>query len=78
MDFDSCADATGTGPRPTGVDIGEGLPASPVLHRGSQMLLASTSSGPTGAQTDRVAVRTRGGTTSLAQKVFWRLESDIR
>jgi hypothetical protein len=79
MRHDSCADALGHGTeRPEPVPVGQGLPASPVLHATSGTLLTRTSAGPGAEGVGAFSADTSGGDRPWARKLYWRYELDVR
>ena len=77
MDFETCQDVLNPGnPRPSGTNVGAGIPTSPVLHRQSESLLVQSSAGPTGGQVGTQAATTRTAGKLGVKRLYWRLDVD--
>lgn len=79
IDFETCTDLlTDSGAKPSsGIDLGEGLPTSPILHTHSQSLLTGTSAAPAGDSIESIRVTMPNGRPVL-QKIFYKPWLDTR
>ncbi|MBK8010389.1 MAG: hypothetical protein IPK13_03515 [Deltaproteobacteria bacterium] len=79
IDFETCADLIAdTGAKPaSGVDLGDGLPTSPILHTQSQSLITGTSAAPSGDSMESIRVAMPNARPVL-RKVFRRPWIDAR
>ena len=78
MRYDTCEDALATGPRPTGIAIGDGLPTSPVVSRVRRGILTRTSAGTEADDVGGFSADTTSSGRPWARRLYWRYELDIR